>query len=217
MTRNFLSGFHGAWSIGTTDHRNVIQFADHCHFVSASAHKFEVFSSRSFLKEAPFFGKARLVYWDLTQPMFVLRLCNIVYDTPIGQVGFPGNERNPSLLVWDDQRMTLYGKALGVGWWMESLGKVLQPKASGPAALGFWPWDFPRDSIHHSSPSAFPNNVPLFCCWCTIWQESVDMPLYANLQREMFLTTVDSELYFREKYHIRETLNLSTDSSSSNR
>ena len=29
-------------------------------------------------------------------------------------------------------------------------------------ACGFWPWDFPRDSIHHSTPSAFPNNVPVF-------------------------------------------------------
>ena len=59
-----------------------------------------------------FFGNAGLVYWDL---MLVLQLCNIVYDTPEGQVGFGGNERNPSLLVRDDQRTKFYGKALGVG------------------------------------------------------------------------------------------------------
>ena len=33
----------------------------------------------------------------------------------------------------------------------------------GLQTLRFWPWDFLRDSIHHSTPSAFPNNVPLFC------------------------------------------------------
>ena len=27
--------------------------------------------------------------------------------------------------------------------------------------LGFWPRDFRRDSIHHSTLSAFPNNVPI--------------------------------------------------------
>ena len=43
-------------------------------------------------------------------------LRNIVYDTTKGQVEFGGNERNPSLLVWNDQRKTLYGKAFGVGW-----------------------------------------------------------------------------------------------------
>ena len=57
-----------------------------------------------------FFENTRLVYWDLTLRLFVLQLCNIVYDTPKGQVGFGGNERNPSFLVRDDQRMTLYGK-----------------------------------------------------------------------------------------------------------
>ena len=25
--------------------------------------------------------------------------------------------------------------------------------------LGFWPWDLIRNSIHHDTPSAFPNNV----------------------------------------------------------
>ena len=53
-----------------------------------------------------------------------------------GLVRFDGNERNPSLLVRDDQRMTLYGKALGVGWWMESLGEVPRLKPLGPAGLG---------------------------------------------------------------------------------
>ena len=34
------------------------------------------------LNHRTFFGNAGLVYWDLTLPMFVLKLCNIVYDTP---------------------------------------------------------------------------------------------------------------------------------------
>ena len=110
-----------------------------------------------------FFGNAGLVYWDLTLPMFELQLRNIVYDPPQGQVGFGGNEGNPSLLVRDDQRMTLYEKALGVGWLMESFREVPRAKSLGPAAPQCWPWDFPRDSIHHSNPLAFPNNVPVFC------------------------------------------------------
>ena len=50
--------------------------------------------------------------------------------------------------------MTLYGKSLGC--------RVVNgvPKGS-PAAFGSWPWDFPKDSIHHSTTSAFPNNVPV--------------------------------------------------------
>ena len=39
--------------------------------------------------------------------------------------------------------------------------EVLRPKnlgACGPS--GFWPCDLPRHSIHHDTPSAFPNNVP---------------------------------------------------------
>ena len=52
---------------------------------------------------AAFFKNAGLV-------LFVLQLCNIVNDTLYGQVEFGGNERNRSLLVHDDQRMTLYEK-----------------------------------------------------------------------------------------------------------
>ena len=48
--------------------------------------------------------------------MFVLQLRNIWYDTPYKQVGLGGNEIRPTSLVWDDQRMTSFGKALGIGW-----------------------------------------------------------------------------------------------------
>ena len=33
----------------------------------------------------------------------------------------------------------------------------------GLRPLGFWPWDFPRDFIHHYTPSAFPHIVPVHC------------------------------------------------------
>ena len=46
--------------------------------------------------------------------LFLWNRGGLVNDTtPLEQVGFGGNEKNPSLLVRDDQRMTLYGKALG--------------------------------------------------------------------------------------------------------
>ena len=34
----------------------------------------------------------------------------------------------------------------------------------GLRPLVFWPWNFSKDSIHHSTPSAFPNNVYFFFC-----------------------------------------------------
>ena len=43
---------------------------------------------------------------------------------------------------------------------MESLGKSHGQNPCGLRPLGFWPWDFPRDSIHHDTPSAFPQIVP---------------------------------------------------------
>ena len=48
----------------------------------------------------------------------------------------PLAEENPSLLVRDDKRMKICGKALGVSWGMESLGKSLGQKPLGPVA----PW-----------------------------------------------------------------------------
>ena len=46
--------------------------------------------------------------------------------------------------------MTLCGKALGVSWYHGQ-------NPLGPAApFGFWPWAFPRDSIRHDTPLAFP-------------------------------------------------------------
>ena len=46
-------------------------------------------------------------------------------------------------------------------WWMESLRKSLSQNPWGLRPLGFWPWDCPRDSIHHDTPSAFPHIVPV--------------------------------------------------------
>ena len=40
-------------------------------------------------------------------------------------------------------------------------GKSRGRNPRGLRLLGFWHWDFPMDSIHHSIPLAFPNNVPL--------------------------------------------------------
>ena len=58
--------------------------------------------------------------------------------------------------------MTLYGKALGVSWWMECLGRSHGQNPRGLRPLGFLPWGLPRHSIHHDTPSAFPNNVPIY-------------------------------------------------------
>ena len=45
--------------------------------------------------DVTFFGSAGLVYWDLTLPMFVLQLRNIVYDTPLGYFGLAAMKEIP--------------------------------------------------------------------------------------------------------------------------
>ena len=78
----------------------------------------------------------------------------------LGKVGFGSNDRNPSLLVRDDARMKMCGKALGVSWWMQSLRKSRGRNPLGLWLLRFCPWHFPRDSICHGTPLAFPHIVP---------------------------------------------------------
>ena len=72
---------------------------------------------------------------------------------PWYSLGSPLAERNPSLLVREAKRIKLNGKALGVSWWMEY--------PWGLRAFRLWPYDLPRHSIHHDTPSPFPNNVPM--------------------------------------------------------
>jgi hypothetical protein len=47
------------------------------------------------------------------------------------------------------------------GEWSPSVGPVAKPP-QGLQPFWFLAWDLPRDSIQHDTPSAFPNNVPLF-------------------------------------------------------
>ena len=61
--------------------------------------------------------------------------------------------------------VTMCGKAEGVSWWMESLGKSQGKNPRGRRPQGFWPWDFPRDFIHHDTPNAFPHIFILLSSW----------------------------------------------------
>ena len=68
---------------------------------------------------------------------------------------------------------------------MESPNKVPRPKtlgAYGPSGvdLGFRPWDFPRDSIYHSTPLTFPNNFH-----CTLYTVHWTHTFYI-LQRTLY-------------------------------
>ena len=69
--------------------------------------------------------------FEMLDQYIVLQLRNILYDTPQGQVGFSGNERNPALLVRDELRTILYGKSLGCRVVNESLGEIPWPKPWG--------------------------------------------------------------------------------------
>ena len=74
--------------------------------------------------------------------------------------------RNPCLLVRDDKRMKMCGKALGVSWWMQSLGKSLGQKPFGDLRpAGFRPRDFNRDSILHDTPLPFLHMVSIYRPW----------------------------------------------------
>ena len=81
----------------------------------------------------PFFLHPSLVYWDLTLP-----ICRASWPIhfPMESLGSPLAERDPNhnlnILVRDDERMTLCRKALGVSWWMDSLGRSRGKKSLGP-------------------------------------------------------------------------------------
>ena len=77
-----------------------------------------------------FFQHPGLVYWDLTRPMFVTSASNIGHDTSSA-------ERNHSVLVLDDKRMKMFGKALRVSCWIKSLGK-----SQGQNRWGLRPLEF---------------------------------------------------------------------------
>ena len=64
----------------------------------------------------------------------------------------PGRQKNEN--VWQN--------AMGVSWWMESLGKSRGQTPWDLWPLDFWPGDFPKDSIHPDTPSAFAPIVPGF-------------------------------------------------------
>ena len=56
---------------------------------------------------------------------------------------------------------TLFGKAEGVEWWIESLRKSQGQNLRVCRPRGFWLRDS-RDYIHHPTPKAFPCNVIVF-------------------------------------------------------
>ena len=99
------------------------------------------------------------LYWDFTLP---IKRASCPLHFLVVSLGTPVEERNPSLIVRDYKRIKMRGKTLGVSWWMEFLKKSLGPKNTrGLRPLGFWPWDFPRDSIHHYTHSTLSHIVPL--------------------------------------------------------
>ena len=69
------------------------------------------------------------------------------------------------VMVWGDVMMQLPMRGFDGPWvyhgeWSPS-GSPLAKNPRGLQPLRFWPWDFPRDSIHHYTPSAFPHIVPV--------------------------------------------------------
>ena len=95
-----------------------------------------------------------LIYWELTLPMFVLQLRNN-YSLGTGW-------------VWRQWKKFLFAS---LGWpkddiiWKSLVCRVVNGVPRGSPAAKSWPWDFPRDSIHHSTPSPFPNKVPVVDHW----------------------------------------------------
>ena len=45
---------------------------------------------------------------------------------------------------------------------MWSLGSYKAKTPRGRRPQGFWPWNLPRDNIHHAIPKAFPKNTILY-------------------------------------------------------
>ena len=96
-----------------------------------------------------FFLHPGLAYWDLTPPFILFPFS---YGTPKDTIGW----KKPL--------------SSSPGWWknenvLDSLGGIMVNRVfwevPWPKTLGFWPWDLPRDSIHHDTPLAFPHIFPL--------------------------------------------------------
>ena len=87
---------------------------------------------------------------------------------PWYSLGSPLAERNPSLLVQEDKKMKLCGKALSVSWWIESLGKSQRhkPCTCGPSALGL------SKGLHSSWYTlGFVTQCPnVQCTYCSFWR-----------------------------------------------
>ena len=107
-------------------------------------------------------------------------MCNVCTSTMYNYVwfswgtGWVWRQWNKSLVHYTRvfQRLTLYGKALCAGWWMESLGEVPRPKPLGP-------WHV--------------NKVCSVFCWyilkvcsvlCWAWALSVLWPLWRRWPRQ---------------------------------
>ena len=98
-----------------------------------------------------------LVYWDLTLPIFAVQARYNVQWTPYGVHWL----KEIPYSSWGCHKNETLWKSLGCNMVNGVPRKVPRPKPFGPWPLGFWPWDFPRDSIHHDTPSAFPQIIPL--------------------------------------------------------
>ena len=60
----------------------------------------------------------------------------------------------------DDEEMKVCQKASGFYCEWSPSGSPAVKKLQGLWPLGFWPWAFPRDSIHHYTPLYFQHIVP---------------------------------------------------------
>ena len=94
---------------------------------------------------------------------------------PMEPLGTPVAEKNHSLLVRDDERMKMCGKAFGVSWWMESLGRSRGQKPLGPAVIaqnidyGGFPWAFMEDGVRKSLSLILDCRLRISCLICKLF------------------------------------------------
>ena len=96
----------------------------------------------------------------------------------------------------------IFGKAEGVLWLMEFLGKCSGQNQRGRRPKGFWPRDFPRDSTHHDTPNAFP---------LTMIHPMLFILLSSRTSKEGFLhyrQTQPAPRKYHTQYYIVEVLRL---------
>ena len=100
------------------------------------------------------------VYWDLTTNVYTSATLHWPWDSLGSDWAWRQWKKSfDTSLGWQKKVNVRKTPWVYHGEWSPSGSPVT--KSLGLRSVGFWPWDFPRDYIHHDTTLAFPHIVPI--------------------------------------------------------